>query len=56
MAAIAQSSRISLEEAQDYVRAVRNKACELFPGKGETFDLIYAPRFRRLIAEKLRLQ
>lgn len=51
---IAQSS-ISMEEAQDLAEAVRQQARRLFPGKEETFELIYAPRFRRLISEKYGL-
>jgi len=51
---IAQSS-ISIEEAQRVVQAVRNQACILFPGKEATFELLYTPRFRRLIAEKFSL-
>ncbi len=54
MALIAQSS-MSLEEAQTVVKGVRQHAAQLFPGKEETFDLIYTPRFRRLIAEKFQL-
>lgn len=51
---IAQSP-ISFDEAQRVVAGVREHACRLFPGKEDTFDLIYKPRFRRLIAEKFRL-
>ena len=54
-ALIAQSN-LSLPQAQRMVQTVREKALELFPGKEETFNLIYGPRFRRLIAEKYRLQ
>jgi hypothetical protein len=28
----------------------------LFPGKGEVYDLLYRPKFRRLINEVYRLQ
>lgn len=55
MALIAQSN-VPLSEAQDLVAAVRGQACRLFPDKQQTFELIYTPRFRRLIAEKYRLQ
>lgn len=55
LALIAQSN-IPLSEAQSLVAAVRNKAHQLFPDKKQTFELIYSPRFRRLIAEKYRLQ
>jgi hypothetical protein len=53
-ALIAQSP-MSIEEAQRTVEAIRQHAMTLFPGKEETFDLLYTPRFRRLIAEKFRL-
>lgn len=55
LALIAQS-RISLEEAHRLVDGVRRHAYQLFPDKKETFELIYTPRFRRLIAEKFSLQ
>ena len=54
MSFIAQST-LSLDEAGRVVQGVRRQAATLFPGKEETFDLLYAPRFRRLIAEKFRL-
>jgi len=55
LAVIAQSCR-SLDEAQRIVHGVRQQACSLFPDKRETFELIYTPRFRRLIVEKFALQ
>jgi len=54
LALIAQSP-MSVDEAHRTVQAVRQHAVRLFPGKEETFDLLYTPRFRRLIAEKFRL-
>jgi hypothetical protein len=54
MAAIAQSN-LSHGDALRIVDGVRHRACDLFPGKEATFDLIYRPRFQRLIAEKYRL-
>jgi hypothetical protein len=51
---IAQSP-MSIEEAQKVFLGVRHHACNLFPGKEDTFDLLYTPRFRRLIAEKFSL-
>jgi len=55
MALIAQSN-IPLAEARSLVDAVRVQAYQLFPDKKQTFELIYTPRFRRLLAEKYRLQ
>ena len=54
MAYLAQS-KISREEAQAVVEGVKKQALHLFPDKEETFDLIYLPRFRRLLREKYRL-
>jgi hypothetical protein len=42
---------ISLAEAEALVAATRRRALALFPGKEDTFDLILAPRFARLIRE-----
>ena len=55
LALIAQS-RISRTEAQQLVSAVRQQAYGMFPDKKDTFELIYTPRFRRLIAEEYGLQ
>ncbi|HKM90556.1 MAG TPA: hypothetical protein VJX29_08075 [Candidatus Acidoferrales bacterium] len=40
-----------LEEALGLEEATRKVALKLFPGKGPTFDLIYAPKFERMIRE-----
>lgn len=54
MALIAQSG-LSRNEALALVQGVRQHAVLLFPDKEETFELLYTPRFRRLIAEKYGL-
>ncbi|MGC1403959.1 MAG: hypothetical protein WA974_13655 [Thermodesulfobacteriota bacterium] len=43
------------EESWDMVEKVKQWAVILFPGKEETFDLIYRPRFRRIIEERYPL-
>ena len=43
-------------EAQQLVTAARQLAENLFPGKGEVFDLLYRPKFNRLINEIYLLQ
>jgi hypothetical protein len=43
-------------EAQELAAAARRLAEELFPGKGEVYDLLYRPKFRRLINEIYQLQ
>lgn len=48
-------SDMPLTEAVRLVRAVRAQALVLFPGKERTYDLIYAPRFARILREKYRV-
>jgi hypothetical protein len=43
---------LSLEEMLRIVEDVKRAACTLFPGKEETFELIYRPRFDRVIQER----
>ena len=47
-----QQDDLSLEEAQNLVEDVKKAACNLFPRKEETFELIYRPRFNRVIEER----
>ena len=47
---------LTLAEAQEVVEHAKKTALQLFPDKEETFDLIYGSRFRRVLAEKYRLQ
>jgi hypothetical protein len=51
LSVIAQTE-MDLADAEDMVSAVRGAALRLFPGKEFAFDLIYLPRFRRLLAER----
>jgi len=46
---------LPIEEASEMVAATREFALNLFPDKGSTYDLIYKPRFQRLLTEKYRL-
>jgi len=48
-------SDIPVEEAAELVANTRRFALSLFPDKGPTYDLIYAPRFRRVMWEKYRV-
>ena len=47
-------SRIGRVEAERMVEATRRKVLQLFPGKDETYDIIYRRRFERLIKEYTR--
>jgi len=55
-AALLQQVDLSLEEAREVVQHAKQTALQLFPDKEETFDLIYGPRFRRILTEKFHLQ
>ncbi len=41
-----------LSEAQKMIEGTRRFATTLFPGKEEVYDLIYKPRFERLLSER----
>jgi hypothetical protein len=47
---------LSRDEAFRVVEHVKTYACSIFPGKEETFELIYRPRFMRVIEEKYSSQ
>ena len=50
-----QQDDLFLQEAQEIVENVKRAACSLFPGKEGTFELIYRPRFNRVIQERFDL-
>jgi hypothetical protein len=45
------SRRVTLAEANDMIFGLKEMALDLFPGKEQVFDLIYLPRFRRVMRE-----
>jgi hypothetical protein len=51
-ATIAQDDSLTLEQAWEHVLALKGAAVAMFPGKEGTFDLLYMPRFSRLLAER----
>ena len=55
-AALLWQADLTLSEAQKLVADARERALALFPDKGETFDLVYGSRFRRILTEKYHLQ
>jgi hypothetical protein len=55
LSVIAQGN-VPLAEAQELAAGARRVAEQLFPGKGDVYDLIYRPKFRRLMNEVYRLQ
>ena len=55
-AALLWQADLTLAQAQKVIADAKAKALALFPDKGETFDLIYGSRFRRILMERYRLQ
>lgn len=47
-----QQDDLTLQEALDKVEEVKRAALNLFPGKELAFELIYRPRFERVIQER----
>jgi hypothetical protein len=55
MSVISQTE-MSVEEASEMVAATKRAALAMFPDKEFAYDLIYKPRFQRLLAEKYNIQ
>ena len=51
-ALLAQSPGLRPGEALRLMAGARRAVLELFPGRGETFDLLYRPRFLRILSER----
>ena len=51
-ATIAQDHDLTLDQAWEHVLALKGAAVAMFPGKEDTFDLLYLPRFSRLLQER----
>lgn len=56
MQVIAQDTSLTVEEAAQMVADSRGAALAMFPGKELAYDLIWKPRFQRLMVERFRLQ
>lgn len=50
--AILMQADLTLREAFEIMRDTKKAAAALFPGKEQVFDLVYAPRFKRIISER----
>ncbi len=51
---ILKSGEVSYEEAKETVERLKELAEKLFPGKGYVFDIVYRPRFERVIVQIYR--
>ena len=55
MQTIAQDPSLSIDEASQMIADSRRAALAMFPGKELAYDLIWRPRFQRLMRERFRI-
>ena len=55
MQVIAQDRTLSVDDASQMIADARTAALAMFPGKELAYDLIWRPRFQRLMRERFRL-
>ncbi len=55
MQTVAQDGSLTVEEASQMIADARSAALAMFPGKELAYDLIWRPRFQRLMRERFRI-
>lgn len=55
MATIAQDPSLTVDEASQLIADSRKAALAMFPDKELAYDLIWRPRFQRLMRERFRI-
>lgn len=55
MQVIAQDGTLTIDDASQMIADARVAALAMFPGKELAYDLIWRPRFQRLMRERFRL-
>jgi hypothetical protein len=55
MQVIAQDGSLTVDEASQMIADSRKAALAMFPGKELAYDLIWRPRFQRLMRERFRI-
>ena len=55
MQTIAQDRSLTIDEASQMIADSRKAALAMFPGKELAYDLIWRPRFQRLMRERFRI-
>jgi hypothetical protein len=55
MQVIAQDGSLTIDEAAQMICDSRKAALAMFPGKELAYDLIWKPRFQRLMRERFRI-
>jgi hypothetical protein len=52
---IAQDGSLTIDEASQMIADARKAALAMFPGKELAYDIIWRPRFQRLMRERFRI-
>jgi len=55
MQTIAQDGSLTIDEAAQMIADSRKAALAMFPGKELAYDIIWRPRFQRLMRERFRI-
>ena len=55
MQVIAQDNSLSIDDASQMIADSKKAALAMFPGKELAYDLIWKPRFQRLMRERFRI-
>jgi hypothetical protein len=55
MQVIAQDPSLSIDDASQMIADSKSAALAMFPGKDLAYDLIWKPRFQRLMRERFRI-
>ena len=55
MQTVAQDGSLTIDEASQMIADARAAARAMFPGKELAYDLIWKPRFQRLMRERFRI-
>jgi len=55
MQVIAQDTTLTVDDAAQMIADSRKSALAMFPGKELAYDLIWRPRFQRLMRERFRI-
>ena len=55
MQTIAQDGSLTIDEASQMIADSRKAALAMFPGKELAYDLIWRPRFQRVMRERFRI-
>ena len=55
MQTVAQDGSLTIDEASQMIADAKTAALAMFPGKELAYDLIWKPRFQRLMMERFRI-